>query len=99
MTGEPPNPVPVKLKEIRKELARTNENVGGLARSIVGMKREFERAHAGIQRDLGNLKGGATPLVVAVDDHTHRLDGIETRLDKIDTRLERIEKHTGLAHA
>jgi len=89
MAEEPPNLVLVKLEEIRKELARTNENVGGLASSIVSMKREFERAHAGIQHDLGNLKGSVAALVVAVDDHTHRLDGIETRLDQIEKKLDR----------
>jgi len=52
MSEKPPNLMPLKLEEIRKEQARTNDNVGALASSIVGMRREFERAHADIQRDL-----------------------------------------------
>jgi hypothetical protein len=88
MADEPINLVLFRLEEIRKELVRTNENVGGLASSIVSMKREFQRDLAGMQRDLTNLKGSATALVVAVDDHTHRLDGIETRLDRIEKKLD-----------
>lgn len=92
MAEEPPNIVLVKLEEIRKELARTNENVGGLANSIISMKREFQRDLATVQRDLGSLKGSVAALVVSGDDHTQQLGGIKNR-------LERIEKHLGLVSA
>ena len=92
MVEEPPNIVLLKLEEIRKELARTNDNVGALANSIVSMRREFERAHADIQRDLASLKSSVSALVVSVDDHTHRLDKIEAHNTQLDTRLEQIEK-------
>lgn len=90
MVEEPPNIVLVKLEEIRKEQVRTNENVGGLASAIVSMKREFQRELAGVQRDLTSLKGSVTALVVAVDDHTRRLDGIDVRLEQIEKKLDRI---------
>jgi hypothetical protein len=88
MVEEPPNIGLVKLEEIRKEQVRTNDNVGALASSIVSMRREFERAHADIQRDLASLKSSVSALVVSVDDHTHRLDKIEAHNTQLDTRLE-----------
>jgi hypothetical protein len=92
MSEEPPNLMPLKLEEIRKEQARTNDNVGALASSIVSMRREFERAHADIQRDLASLRSSVSALVVSVDDHTRRLDKIEAHNTQLDTRLEQIEK-------
>ena len=56
MSEKSPNLMPLKLEEIRREQARTNDNVGALASSIVSMRREFERAHADIQRDLTSLR-------------------------------------------
>jgi chromosome segregation ATPase len=96
MTEEPPNIVLVKLEEIRKDIARTNENVGVLASSMVALKREFQgmqRDVARLQRDIDGLKGSVGALVVAVDDHTHRLDGIEEHNKAIDVRLDRIDAH------
>jgi hypothetical protein len=89
MVEEPSDIVLVKLEEIRKEQARTNENVGGLASAIVSMKREFQRELACVQRDLTSLKGSVTALVVAVDDHTRRLDAIDIRLEQIEKKLDR----------
>jgi chromosome segregation ATPase len=92
MSEEPPNLTPLKLEEIRRELARTNDNVGALANSIISMRREFERAHADIQRDLASLRSSVSALAVSVDDHTRRLDKIEAHDTQLDTRLEQIEK-------
>jgi len=99
MTDEQSNLVLVKLEEIHKEQARTNENVGALANSLVSMRREFERAHADIQRDLASLKGRVAALGVSVDDHTHRLDKIKAHNTQLDTRLEQIEKKLDRTHA
>src|SRR5262245_13112884 len=91
MNDQTTNIVLLKLEDIQKDLARTNENVGGLASSMVALKREFQgmqRDVARIQRDIDGLKGSVAALVVAVDDHTHRLDRIDVRLDGIDTRLD-----------
>jgi chromosome segregation ATPase len=99
MSEEPTNLVLLKLEEIRKEQARTNDNVGALANSIVSMRREFERAHADIQRDLTSLRSSVSALVVSVDDHTHRLDKIEAHNTQLDTRLEQIEKKLDRIHA
>ena len=99
MSEEPTNLVLLKLEEIRKEQARTNDNVGALANSIVSMRREFERAHADIQRDLTSLRSSVSALVVSVDDHTRRLDKIEAHNTQLDTRLEQIEKKLDRTHA
>jgi hypothetical protein len=45
-----------------------------------------------LQRDVSGLKESVSVLVVAVDEHTHRLE-------RIDNRLDRIEKHLGLIDA
>ena len=68
-------------KAMRAELVTLNEKVGGLTATVIGMKRE-----------LSSLTNTVAVLAVAVDDHTHRLDGI-------DARLERIEKKLNLTHA
>jgi hypothetical protein len=85
MAEEPPNLVFAKLEEIRKEQARTSEHVGALANSLVSMRREFERAHGEIQRDLASLKSSVSVLVVSVDDHSRRLERIEARLGLTDS--------------
>ena len=99
MSEKSPNLMPLKLEEIRREQARTNDNVGALANSIISMRREFERAHADIQRDLASLRSSVSALAVSVDDHTRRLDKIEAHDTQLDTRLEQIEKKLDRTHA
>jgi chromosome segregation ATPase len=59
--------------EIRTTAAQTNEKLGAVAQTLVGL-----------QRDVRNLQREVATLGVAVDEHTHRLDRIEKRLGLID---------------
>jgi chromosome segregation ATPase len=54
---------------IRAELVHTNEKLGAVAQTLIG-----------VQRDIRSLQREVATLGVAVDEHTRRLDGIEKRL-------------------
>jgi hypothetical protein len=65
-----------EIKAARTDLTVTNEKIGGIATTLVG-----------IQRDIRSLQATVTTLGVAVDDHTHRLDHMGVRLDHIEKHL------------
>lgn len=85
---EPENLVLEILREMRGEFACLRQEVelnsrklGAMAESIVGIKRDV----AELKADVHALRQDVATLAIAVDEHTHRLGGIE--------------KHLGLAHA
>ena len=80
MTSEPENIVLKQLAAVRVDIQEgfakltaeqvaTNEKLGSVASSLVGM-----------QRDIRDVKRELATLGVAVDEHTHRLDKIEKHL-------------------
>ena len=80
MTSEPENIVLKQLAALRVDMQEgfakltteqvaTNEKLGSVASSLVGM-----------QRDIRDIKRELATLGVAVDEHTNRLDKIEKHL-------------------
>ena len=61
--------------KILAEQVRTNEHVGSIAATLVGVQRDIR----GLQREVTGLKDSIATLGIAVDEHTHRLDRIEKR--------------------
>ena len=64
---------PEGFAEIRATAAQTNEKIGAVAQTLVGL-----------QRDVRDFRCEVATLGVAVDEHTHRLDRIEKRLGLVD---------------
>ena len=92
MAEEPPNIVLIKLDEIRREQEALAAKVGTIATSLVSMMKRLDDLDGRMnvfsirQQEMTNT----TQLIaVAVDDHTHRLDKIDSRLDRIEKQLDR----------
>lgn len=101
MTDQPENLVIEILRtirsdqtEIRAEIqglrSETNLKIGTLAESMVSMRKDIN----GLITRMGSLEiaveGVRTDIrmiALAVDEHSRRLDGVESRLDKIEARL------------
>ena len=91
MAEEPTNIVLVKLDEIRREQEALTHKVGTIATSMVSiLKRldDLDDRMNSLSRRQQELTNTTQLIAVAVDDHTHRLTGIETRLDRIEKRLD-----------
>jgi hypothetical protein len=59
-----------EVKAVRTELATLDHKVGAMAQTLIG-----------VQKDIRQLTNSVGTLGAAVDEHTHRLDRIETRLN------------------
>jgi tetrahydromethanopterin S-methyltransferase subunit G len=82
-------------QQARAEQETLTARVGTVATSLVSMMKRLDDIDARMTVfSLRQQEQTNTIRLVAVagDDHTHRLD-------KIDSRLERIEKHIGFTHA
>ena len=91
MTDEPDNLTLRQLSLIREEMrqgftkvlaeqARTNEHVGSVAATLVGVQRDIRS----LRRQVNGLTDSVATLGIAVDDRTHRLDHIEKRVSLVD---------------
>jgi uncharacterized protein YoxC len=91
MTEKPENLVLELLQVLRADNAgikadiaalrdEMNHKFGSVSQTLVSMQREMH----GIKREVAGLTARFETLNFAIDEHTHRLDRIETRLGMAD---------------
>jgi outer membrane murein-binding lipoprotein Lpp len=80
MTDEPENLTLKQLAVLRKEMQEgftlINSKIGTLAESMVTMRKQITE----LQTDVHALRSDVQMIAVAVDQHTTRLDRIESLL-------------------
>jgi ABC-type transporter Mla subunit MlaD len=81
MADEPENMVLKQLAALRGEMQQGFDNLTKKVDALDHKVGAMAQTLIGVQKDIRHLINSVGTLGAAVDEHTHRLDRIETRLN------------------